>query len=206
MAEHRLSAFGMMLGRANAGSMRRAQNHWAAEASLGAVAHSRCVVHKLIEAGIKKSHKLDLANGFEPLRCHTNAETADEEFSKRRIQHALRSKALLEASGRAEDAAVDADVFTKHNHARIVLHRASQCQVDGLDQRCLSHCALRRVRGVARRRYRAAWHRDDRTCFRADVAPLSYSVRPPPRRVRGTRRQAAPRPPCSTFFGEQDKT
>ena len=86
------------------------------------------MVHQLIQAGINKPHKLDLADGLQPLRRHAHAEPADQEFSKRRIEDALGSKALLQARGRAEDASVDANVFAKHDHIGIVLHRASEPQ------------------------------------------------------------------------------
>ena len=95
--------------------MRRAQNHRAGEPSLGAVAQSRGVVHQLIDAGIDKAHKLDLADGLQPLRRHADAQPADQEFGKRRIEHALGSEALLQARGRAEDAAVDADILAEHD-------------------------------------------------------------------------------------------
>ena len=79
----------MMLGRANPGPMRRAQDHRTGEPSLGAVAHSGCVVHQLIEAGIDKSHKLNLADWLQSLRGHADAEPADKEFGERGIEHAL---------------------------------------------------------------------------------------------------------------------
>ena len=118
MGEHRLGALRMMLGRADAGAVRRAQHHRTGEPSLGAVTQSGGVVHQLVDAGIDKAHELDLADGLQPLRRHADAEAADQEFGKRRIEHALRSEALLQAGGRAEDAAVDADVFAKHDAHR----------------------------------------------------------------------------------------
>src|SRR5438874_3833918 len=115
MGEHRLGAFGMMLGRANAGAMRRAQNHWAGEPSLGAVADSGGMIHQLVDAGIQKSHELDLTDGLQPLRRHPDAESADQEFGKRRIKDALRAETRLQTDGRAEDAAIDADILAKHD-------------------------------------------------------------------------------------------
>src|ERR1700686_722929 len=65
------------------------------------------MVHQLIDAGINESHELDLADRLQPLRGHADAESADEEFGKRRIEHAFRSETLLQSDRRAEDTAVD---------------------------------------------------------------------------------------------------
>ena len=69
----------------------------------------------------------------------------DQEFSKRRIEHALRSKSLLQARGRAKDASVGANVLAQHDHIGIILHRASERQIDGFHQRYLRHRALLRA-------------------------------------------------------------
>ena len=125
MGEHRLGALGMMLGRANAGPVRRAQHHRTGEPSLRAVAQSGCMVHQLIDAGIDETHELDLADGLQALRRHADAQPADQQLGKRRIEHALRSEALLQPGGGAKNAAVDADILAEHDHGRVVLHRAA---------------------------------------------------------------------------------
>jgi hypothetical protein len=106
---------------------------------LGAVAQPGSVVHQLIDARIQESHKLDLAHRLQTLRRHADAEPADEEFGKRRIQHALRPETLLQSDRGAEDAAVDADILAEHDDGRVILHRAGKRQVDGFDQRDLRH-------------------------------------------------------------------
>ena len=101
------------------------------------------MVHQLIDAGINESHELDLADRLQPLCRHADAESADKEFGKRRIEHAFRSETLLQSDGGAEDAAVDADVFAEHDDVGILLHGAGKRQIDGFDQRHLRHRSLR---------------------------------------------------------------
>jgi hypothetical protein len=48
---------------------------------------------------------------------------------------------LEQAIGRAEDAAVDADVFAEHNDARIVCHYLLQREIHGLHEIDLAHAA-----------------------------------------------------------------
>src|SRR5258707_14166699 len=97
------------------------------------------MVHQLIDAGIDKSYELDLADWLQSLCRHADAESADKEFGKRRIEHAFRSKTLLQSDGGAEDAAVDSDILAEHDNIGVILHRAGECHVDGFDQRHLSH-------------------------------------------------------------------
>ena len=120
----------------------RAQHHRAAEPPLRAVAQPRGVVHQLIDAGIEESHELDLADRLQALRRHADAQSADQQFGKRRIDHALRSETLLQSDGGAEDAAVDADILAEHDDIGVVLHRAGERQIDGFDQRHLRHRTL----------------------------------------------------------------
>src|ERR1700682_2037985 len=82
------------------------------------------MVHQLIDAGINKSHELDLADRLQPLCRHADAESADKEFGKRRIEHAFRSETLLQADGGAEDAAVDSDILAEHDDIGVILRVA----------------------------------------------------------------------------------
>jgi len=98
------------------------------------------MVHQLIDAGINKSHELDLADRLQPLCRHADAESADKEFGKRRIEYALRSpKPLLQSDGGAENAAVDSNILAEHDHIGVVLHRAGESQIDGFHQCHLRH-------------------------------------------------------------------
>ena len=77
--------------------------------------------------------------GFRPLCRHADAESADQKFGKRRIEHAFRSETLLQSDGCAEDAAVDPDILAEHDDIGVVLHRAGEGQIDGFDQCHLRH-------------------------------------------------------------------
>src|SRR6516165_9487641 len=102
--------FRVMFGSANTGAMRRSQNHWARKPPLRSVAEPGGVVHQLIDAWIKESHELDLADRFEPLSRHAHAESADQRFRQWRVENAFRTKALLQPGGGAENAAINADI------------------------------------------------------------------------------------------------
>ena len=86
-----------------------------------------------------KSHELDLADRPQALCRHADAESADEKFGQRRVDHPLRSETLLQSGGCAKDAAVDADILAEHDDAGVVLHRAGEGQIDGFDQCHLRH-------------------------------------------------------------------
>jgi hypothetical protein len=123
----------MMFGGANASAMRRSQNHRARKPPLSSVAESGRVIHQLINAGIKESHELDLANRFEPLRRHAHAESPDQSFRQRRVENTLGPETLLQASGCAEHAAIDTDIFAEDDNIRIIRQRPSERQIDRVD-------------------------------------------------------------------------
>jgi hypothetical protein len=97
------------------------------------------VVHQLIDAGIKESQELDLTDRLETLRRHAHAESTDESFRQRRVENALGAEALLQASGSAENAAVDADILSEDHDIGIIRERPGERQIDRVDQRRLRH-------------------------------------------------------------------
>src|SRR5262249_28222175 len=107
--------------------------------SLGAVAKARSVIHELIDAGIKKSHELNLADRPQPLHRHADTQAADEKLGERRVDDALGPESLLQTHGGAEHAAVHTDVLAEHNHILVALHGAREREIDGFDQSCFSH-------------------------------------------------------------------
>src|SRR5215510_11409941 len=118
-----------MFGGANTGAMRRSQNHWARKPPLRSVAESGGVVHQLVDAGIKESHELDLTNRFEPLSRHAHAESADERFRQRRVENAFGTEALLQPGGGAEDAAIYANILSKHHDIGIICEGPGKRQI-----------------------------------------------------------------------------
>ena len=200
MGEHGLGRLRVMLGGTNAGAMRRAQNHRAAQPPLRSVAEPGRVVHQLIDAGIEESHKLDLADGLKPLRRHADAQPADQRFRQRSVENALDTEALLQAGGRTEYAAIDADIFSENHDIGIIRQSAGERQIDCIDQRDLRHSGPR-FPCAGRHRRSAAWHRDGRTWFAADAARSPSSARSPHRRFVRIRRRLSPPLPCSNSSG-----
>ncbi len=118
----------------DAAAHRGAQHHRAAQPATGAVAQAGGVVDQVIKGGIHKAGKLDFAHRAQALRGHADGHAGDLGFRQRRIQHALFAKALLQAEGGAEHAAVFADVFAKQHHIVVVRQFPGQGGVDGVEQ------------------------------------------------------------------------
>src|SRR5258707_11273551 len=185
-----------MLGGANAGAMRHAQNHRTAQPSLRSRAKPGGMVNQLVDARIHETHELDFADGLEPLRRHADADAADQELRQRHVDDALGPEALLQSDRRPEYAAIHADIFTEHDHVRVILHRPGERQVDGLHQRRLRHGSPPSTHRAGKRRPWEVPHRGDRTWSPAYVALSPGSVPPPRRLAPDTRSRAVPPPPC----------
>ena len=137
------------------------------------------MVHQLIDAGIQESHELDFADRPEPLRRHAHAESPDQSFRQRRVENALGTKALLQAGGCAEHAAIDTDIFAEDHNIRIIHKRPSERQIDRVYQRHLRHWGSR-FPYAGRHRRLAVWRKDGRTSFLADAGRSPDSARWPP--------------------------
>ena len=87
------------------------------------------MIHKLIDARIDEAHELDLTHRLEALRCHTNAQSADQQLGQRRVDHAFGSEPLLQPDRGAEDAAVDAYILAEHDDIGVLLH--GSCRAPG---------------------------------------------------------------------------
>src|SRR5258706_1587687 len=85
-----------MLGGADAGAMRRTQNHRTAQPSLRSPAKPGGMVHQLVDARVQETHELDFADRLEPLRRHADADAADQELRQRHVDHALGPEAPLQ--------------------------------------------------------------------------------------------------------------
>ena len=192
MGEHRFGSLRMMFGRPDAGAMGRAQHHRAAQPPLRAVAQPRGVIHQLIDAGIHEPHELYFADRAHALRRHPDAEAADQQFRERRVDHAIRPEPLLQAERRAKYAAVDADILAEHDDVGILLKSAGERQIDGFDERRLSHATLRSTLRAARHSSSAERHRDDRTWSRARAGGWRDSARRRRRPFADTLPRAAP--------------
>ena len=74
----------------------------------------------LIERRIDEARELDLGDRAEPGGRHADRDAADRELGERRVDHPVRAEALEQALGRAEHAAVLADVLAQHHDARVL--------------------------------------------------------------------------------------
>jgi len=139
MAQQRLQALGVMLGRVDAAAVRHADDDGAGEAAARAVALAGHVVRDLVQGGVDEAHELDFGDDFQALRGHADGHAGDHAFGERRVLHAVAAEALLQAGGGAEHAAVGADVLADQDDVRIARHLGGQRHVDGLDQCDLGH-------------------------------------------------------------------
>src|SRR6056297_508736 len=63
-----------------------------------------------IEGGVDEAHELNLGDGAEAVGGHADGGTDDARLRQRRVDHAVVAELVVEALGRAEDAAVLAHV------------------------------------------------------------------------------------------------
>ena len=145
---------------------------------LSAVAEPGRVVSQLIDARIKESHELDLADRFEALRRHAHTKSGDQRFRQWRVENTLGAEALLQTGGGTEYAAIDADIFSKDHDIRIIRQSAGQSQIDCIDQCELRHSGPRLPYAGQHRRL-AVGRRDSRTWFPAHAVRLPDNVRSP---------------------------
>ena len=132
--EQVLVRFRMMFGRVDAATPRCAKHGRAGDASARAVAHARGVAANLLHHRVDETFELRFANGLHALRGKADGEAGDGGFVQRRVEHAPFAEFFRQALRGAEHAAVDADVFAKHDHGRVALHLVSQRLGDAFDK------------------------------------------------------------------------
>jgi hypothetical protein len=139
VAQQRLQAFRVMLGRMDATAMWRAHDHRAGEPPAGPVALARHVVGDLVEGRIDEAHELDLGDDLQPLGGHADGHARDHALGERRVLHAIASEALLQTRRGPEHAAIGADVLADEHDIRVARHLRGKRHVDRVDQRDLRH-------------------------------------------------------------------
>src|SRR5262249_60304169 len=102
-----------------------------------------------------------------------------------------------------EYTAIHADVFTEHDHVRVIPHRPGERQIDGFDQRRFRHGSHPSTRHAGERRTWEVRHRGARTSSLAPVAPSSVTFRPRRQCAPDTPLPAVPPPPCPTLSGSR---
>src|SRR2546423_10947094 len=86
--------------------------------------------------------ELDLSDRSQTVHRGADRDSSNTELRERGIDHAVLTKAFLEAVSRAEHAAVDAHVFAEHDHRRVGFHLLHERLADGFDQGQLGHASL----------------------------------------------------------------
>src|SRR5579864_979349 len=146
----------MMLDGANATATRRAQHHGTGEPATRPVPKPRGVARQLVDGRIDESGELNLRHGAETLHGEADRNAGDRRFGERSVEHALAAEALQEPAGGANHAAIGGYVLAEDKDARVLLHGASERQIDSLDEADLAHraslcsrCAARSAGSVA---------------------------------------------------------
>jgi hypothetical protein len=93
----------------------------------------RRVVHQLIGARIDKPHELNLSDGFQALRRHSDTQPTDQELGQRGIHDPFGSEPFLQSGRSPKHPAIHADILAEHNDIGILLHDARQGEVHGFD-------------------------------------------------------------------------
>src|SRR6185312_3819901 len=101
----------MVLRRVNTTAVRHANDQWACQPAARAVTHAYHVAAELVEGGINEPHELDFGHRLQPLRGHANRHARDHALREGGILAAILAELLLQPRGRAEDAAVDANIL-----------------------------------------------------------------------------------------------
>ena len=149
----RLMGVGVQLGGAHVAAPRRTNDHRHGVGALRAVGVARDLTLDLVEGLAAEAQELQLGDRDHPAAGEADGRSDDDRLGQRHIDHALGAEALLQTLGGAEDAAVDADVLTEHDHALVGLQRGAERGADRLDHRHLGHqrgslasrfCAARR--------------------------------------------------------------
>jgi hypothetical protein len=97
------------------------------------MAQTRSVIDDVIDSGVDEARKLDLGDRLQSHCRHTDCRAGDSSFGDRRIDHSLRTEALLQANRSAKDATVDTDIFAEQYNARIVRHFVGERSIHGFD-------------------------------------------------------------------------
>jgi hypothetical protein len=129
----------VQLRRAHVAAERRADDHRHAVRALRAEAVARDLALDLMERLRAEAEELQLGDRYQPAARQPDRRADDHRLGQRHVDHAIGAEALLQPLGRAEDAAVDADVLPEHDHALVGRQRIAERRADGLDHRELGH-------------------------------------------------------------------
>src|SRR6516165_3298126 len=141
MREHGFRAFRMMLDGANAATRGGAKHQRTGDPAARAGTQPRCMIEDLVDACIGEAGELDFRDRPETLRSEPDRNAGDADLGEGGIDDAIPAVQLEQAVRRTKDAAVDPDVFAKHDDARIVRHSPMQREIYRLHEVGLAHAA-----------------------------------------------------------------
>ena len=99
-------------------------------------------IHDLVESTADEVHELKFRNRAHAGERCTKCSADNCRFCNWRIDHALETKAVDEAIGYFESAAVDSDIFAQAEDGGIAIHFFTNALTDGFEIRELGHVGL----------------------------------------------------------------
>ena len=108
----------------------------------------RRLVHDLVEGDAREVRELELHDGAQPRQRGADATADEAALGQRRVADAVGAVAVVEALGRAEQAAHAADVLADHDHVGVCGELEVECLLDRGDEP-EAPVARRRARRVA---------------------------------------------------------
>ena len=131
----RLHRLGVVLGRADAASVWNPDDEGGGEAVPRAMPDARDVADDLVEGGVGEAHELQLQHRPEAGYGEAEPDADDAGLRERRVDDSLRTEALPQAVGDAEDAAGAADVLAEDQDVVVRRERLVECLVQRLCER-----------------------------------------------------------------------
>ncbi len=135
----RLRRVAVQLRRVDSAADGHADRHRHGELTARAGAHACGVRADLVVRGTEEAVELDLGHRAQSSHREADRGADDAALGQRRVDDAVRAKALLETLGDAEDAAIGANVLAEQDDTVVLLHLLDQGEVDGLYKREIRH-------------------------------------------------------------------
>ena len=105
-----------------AAAVGRANHERTRPIAVRAITQFRRFAHNLVKSGMNEIGKFDFRYRTQADACRANRHANNREFRNRRINYAFRAKLVIQAIGRAKDAAQHADIFAEKENAFVARH------------------------------------------------------------------------------------
>ena len=120
-------------------AVRHADHHRQPEGPVRPIPHATDLADDLVEGGIGEVGKLHLGDRAQAIDRGAHGGAGDHRLGERRVEHPLVAVLGPQAVGRAEDAALLADVLAQDHHVRVALHLLVHARADRLEDVQLGH-------------------------------------------------------------------